>query len=198
VSTPARIVAIEGLPGSGKTTCAQRVADQLGWPLALERFESHPFLGTIYQAQLRHNMVVEVQFLLLHFAEYRGLAGTGDAISDYAPAKDLLFADLVLNAPESEAFSTLYHQLYAGLPRPSLAIFLDTPTDECLRRVKARGREFERHMTEEWLRELDRVYRRRMADLADRVFVLKTGADAPSDVATRAIDAIAADIGAIT
>ena len=191
------IVAIEGLPGSGKTTCAQQVAEQLGWPLALEQFDSHPFLGTIYQKRLRHNLVVELQFLLLHFAEYRGLAGTGRAVSDYAPAKDLLFGGLVLNERESKVFSTAYEHFYADLPRPTLAIFLDTDTGECLRRVQARGREFERHMTEDWLVQLDHAYRVGMADLAERVHVVETRSDPPTVVATRVIDAIAADIGAV-
>jgi deoxyguanosine kinase len=194
----ASVVAIEGLPGAGKTTCARLVSAQLGWPEVLEQYGDHPFLGTIYREQFRHDLLVETQFLLLHFAQYRELGG-GSVIADFAPAKDLVFADLVLAGDDAAVFQRLYDHFYATLPPPALTVFVDTPPDECLHRVQARAREFERDMQLDWLLELRDSYRRRLEELGSQVSWLPVKPDATArEVAAQVVNEIGDDLRAGT
>jgi deoxyguanosine kinase len=185
------IVAIEGLPGAGKTTCTRLVSAQLGWPSVLEPYGDHPFLGTVYREAFRHNLLVETQFLLLHFAEYRGLMSDQSVVSDFAPAKDLVFADLVLRDEDHRLFTSLYGHFYEPVPPPALTIFLDSPPAECLHRVNVRGREFERNMRIEWLYELRAGYMQRLGELGQRVEVLDLPANVPThEVAVEVVNVI--------
>ena len=43
-------------------------------------------------------------------------------VTDFSPAKDLLFADDMLAGPELRLFTETYERLYEGFPRPDLVI----------------------------------------------------------------------------
>jgi deoxyguanosine kinase len=182
------IVALEGVPGSGKTTSAYLLARRLGVPAVCETTHDHPFIETIYDDTGRYDMQVELAFLLLHNAGYRRIPQEATVVTDYSPAKDLLFAEAMLAGRDLELFGDLYEQLYADLPAPELVLYLDASPDLCLERVRQRletdpARTFEMRMDITRLRIMRDIYEARMAELGARVLRYTVGsADTESQV----------------
>lgn len=188
------IVALEGLPGAGKTTTAGIVAERVGARALLETTADHPFLQSVYDDERRHDLGIELAFLLLHASGWRGaLATATPTLSDFSPVKDLIFADDMLEGDDRQLFETAYRRLHVPDERPELVVFLDVGPEECLRRARRRGRDFEAAMSADRLERLHHRYRARLHELGKRLVTLEvTPSEGPDRVADRVEEAIRA------
>jgi deoxyadenosine/deoxycytidine kinase len=168
------VIALEGLPGAGKTTSAYLLAGQLGASVVCETTLDHPFLETIYDDAARYDLQVELGFLLLHNAAYRQIQRQATVVTDFSPVKDLLFAEAMLSGEDLLVFTGLYKHLYADHPSPELVVYLDASPELCMKRVRQRmesnpARRFEAGLDVERLRLIGSVYESRIAELAGTV-----------------------------
>lgn len=149
------IVALEGLPGAGKTTAARLMGERLGAQVLQETTAQHPFLAQVYRED-RDDLTVELAFLLVHANPYRRLNRFRLTVADYSPAKDELFAEEMLSGDDLTFFRSAYAFLYRTFPLPDLVVYLRAEPRLCLRRVRERrasdpSRAFEGDMTLERL-----------------------------------------------
>jgi len=79
-------------------------------------------------------------------------------IADYVFERSKLFAFLNLEDSELLIYEKLYGLLAEGTPRPDLVVYLQAPTEVLLKRIRARGRPEEAHLSEEYLAEVNRAY----------------------------------------
>ncbi|MGC3996027.1 MAG: deoxynucleoside kinase [Anaeromyxobacter sp.] len=157
-----RYIAIEGPIGVGKTTLAQILADRLGARSVLEQPDENPFLAGFYADRKKHAFQAQLFFLLSRFQQQQALFQqdlfSRSTVADYLFAKDRIFAALTL-APAELA---LYHQVYdlmgPRVVKPDLVIYLQARTEVLLRRVRKRGREYERSLDEKYLQALAAAY----------------------------------------
>jgi deoxyguanosine kinase len=163
------IVALEGLPGAGKTTTAKLAAGGLGGEYVHERSGDHPFLDDFYRDIARYTLETELCFVLLHYHQYRDLDRDRLVLLDYSPVKDLVFADLNLCGADHDLFEALYARTSGSLPVPDLTVFLDLELDLVLQRIRERGRDYERDIDPSYLAGLRDAYTRRYAELGSRV-----------------------------
>ena len=138
-------LAIEGVVGAGKTTTSSLVGQLTGADTALERLDEHPFLEVYYRDPARYAVETELAFMLLHLRQVRESLSSGrHLISDFAPAKNLIFARLESAGVDLQLLEAVDARLWKDLPSPDLTVFLDTPLEVCLSRLTARGRRYER------------------------------------------------------
>jgi deoxyadenosine/deoxycytidine kinase len=167
------VIALEGLPGSGKTTSARLLGKSLDRQVVCETTHDHPFLASVYDDAARHDLQVELAFLLLHSSAYRDI-NDRSVITDFSPVKDLLFAEEMLFPSDLALFQEIYARLYAELDRPNVVAYLDAAPELCMERIEHRMTRDERRAFEEGLEleRLQRMWRRYMArldDLGERV-----------------------------
>lgn len=163
------IVALEGLPGSGKTTTANLAAERLGGTYVHERSSEHPFLADFYRDIERYKLETELCFVLIHYHQYRDLDGDQLVVLDYSPVKDLVFADLNLGDADHDLFEAVYARTSGSVAIPDVAVFLDLELGHILQRVRDRGREYERDIDPAYLTGLRDAYEQRRAQLGARV-----------------------------
>lgn len=157
-----RYLAVEGPIGVGKTSLAQLLAERLNARLILENAEANPFLAAFYRDPQRYALQTQLSFLLGRYYQQLELRQPDlfnrTVVSDYIFPKDKIFAYQVL----TDADLNLYEQIYAILERdvvnPDLVIYLQASTDVLLQRIRKRGREYERNLSQSYLEAINQAY----------------------------------------
>lgn len=155
-------IAIEGPIGVGKSTLARALARRFNAELILEPVDENPFLSDFYQDRERLAFQTQLFFLLNRFQQQEKFAQPGlfnpRFVGDYLFAKDQIFASLTLSRDERALYDQVYGLLAERVPKPDLVIYLQASTEILLQRIEKRGREFERDMDPEYLKNLSRLY----------------------------------------
>ena len=180
-------LAIEGCIASGKSTTARIVAEHLNLPFLLEETERHPFLEKFYEDPSRYAIETELAFVLGHYHQLCGVSEQS-IITDFTPAKDLVFARMNLKGRDLELFETVYDALTSRVRLPDLTIFLDLPVEELSKRVASRGRPYEVGISRSYLANLREVYSTHLHHLGRSVHTITITPEATAgEVAERVI-----------
>lgn len=157
-----KYIAIEGAIGAGKTSLTQLLAERTRAKLVLERLEENPFLPRFYEDKSKYAFQMQLFFLLNRYSQQRELLQQDlfydCVICDYLFAKDRIFAYLNLNEDELLLYERIYDFLDGVIPRPDLVIYLQASTDILMERIKRKGREYEKSISEGYLRDLNERY----------------------------------------
>ncbi len=157
-----RYIVTEGPIGVGKTSLTTLLATELGAHLILERAEDNPFLTDFYKDSARFRFQTQMFFLMQRYGQQEEMAQpdlfTRITISDYLFSKDRIFAYLNLNDHELALYEQIYKMLEPKIVRPDLVIFLQADTDTLLKRIKQRGRPFEKDINHNYIAAVNEAY----------------------------------------
>ena len=155
-------IAVEGPIGVGKTAVVERLAERLEASTILEEWGQNPFLKPFYDGVAGAAFQIELFYLLSRYRQQQELRQrdlfTETTISDYVFEKSKLFAYLNLEDAELLIYEKLYGLLAEAAPKPDLAVYLQAPTEVLMKRIRARGRPEEAHLSEDYLAEVNRAY----------------------------------------
>ncbi|WP_153109701.1 deoxynucleoside kinase [Propionivibrio limicola] len=161
----ARHIVIEGPIGVGKTSLARRLAAHLHADTLLEQPELNPFLPRFYQDQKRYALQTQLSFLFQRIEQLRDLPAL-DAypcplVSDYLLEKDPLFAGLTLGEDEHKLYRQIYDLMSPQVAMvPDLVIYLQASPETLVSRVRKRGVDMERRISDDYLILLGEGYTR--------------------------------------
>ena len=186
------VIAIEGLPGSGKTTTTALVAEALGAAAVTETTGHHPFLQQVYDDADRDDLTVELSFLVVHANPYRRLDRGSLTVCDFSPAKDELFAEDMLKTDDLGLFRDVYSRIYAAYPLPEIAVYLRAAPELCLERVAERMRQdprraFEAGLTLDRLRRMQERYDQALSRLGQQTVVVDVNPELDRDAVARKV-----------
>lgn len=161
----ARHIVVEGPIGVGKTSLARRLGEHLDAELLLEQPETNPFLSRFYQNQERYALQTQLFFLFHRLDQLRDIAQPElfprTVVSDYLLEKDPLFAALTLNDDEYKLYRQIYDRISVpAAVAPDLVIYLQAKPETLVSRVRKRGVEMERKISDDYLIILGESYTR--------------------------------------
>ncbi len=155
-------IAIEGVIGAGKTSLAKLLAERKNARIVLEEFEDNPFLPKFYEDRERYAFQTQLAFLASRFKQQQNMMSKDLfhdlTISDYIFDKDRIFARLNLDQDEMGLYDSIFNIMTGIAPQPDLIIFIQSSVDRLMENINQRGREYERHITREYLQELNDAY----------------------------------------
>jgi len=155
-------IAIEGVIGAGKTSLARLLSERLGARFVQEKFEENPFLPRFYEDSEHYAFQTQIFFLLNRYRQQQELFQAdlfhSHIVSDYIFEKDKIFAYLTLRDDELKLYENLLTAIERTIPSPDLVIYLQSSVDRLMENIRKRGREMEKNMSEEYIKELNEAY----------------------------------------
>ncbi len=157
-------LAVEGPIGVGKTSLVARLAETFGAEATYEAAEENPFLPRFYREPREAALPTQLSFLFSRARKLEALAQPDmfrpARIADFILEKDLLFAGLTLDDAELALYHEVYRRVAPASPSPDLVIYLQAPTEVLLKRIAARGRDYERPIARDYLERVADAYMR--------------------------------------
>ncbi len=151
----ARYIVVEGPIGAGKSSLARRLAERLPANTLFEQPEANPFLARFYQNTERWALPTQLSFLFQRIDQINALmaADSGErVVSDFILQKDPLFAALNLGDDELALYQRIFDNMMpSALPRPDLVIYLQARPETLMERIRRRGMDAERRISETYV-----------------------------------------------
>lgn len=156
-------IVIEGCIGAGKTSLSKMLSEDYNAQLILERFVDNSFLPKFYKDPVHYAFPVEMAFLTDRYQQLKTLLFQRDlftnlVIADYFIDKCVIFSKNNLQSDEYSLFTKVYDIIAASLPRPDLLVYLYNNSEQLLKNIAHRGREYEKDITAEYLNSIQNRY----------------------------------------
>ena len=155
-------IVIEGPIGVGKSSLAQRLANDFNSQLMLEEVDENPFLEQFYQRPREAALSTQLFFLMHRTRQIKELRQADifsqSKIADYLIEKDQLFAQVTLTPTEYELYLQVYEHMIIDAPKPDLVVYLQAPVHTLIERIRKRGRNYERLIESSYLEQLNEAY----------------------------------------
>lgn len=158
------IIEVIGNVGSGKSTLTKKITKNSNLKyFDVDLFESNPFLSDVVQDRKRWAFTTGLFFSFKRSETIENLISTlinNSVILDQGYDMGIKiysknnFKDNQMTAEEWELLSQIHSRLTSHLPKISTTIYIDTPTDKILKRIKERGRVHEKSYTREYIENL--------------------------------------------
>ena len=133
---------ILGVFGSGKTTLAKLVAENINYFPKLEDHLLNPYWGQQALLESGGNLAYDLSFLIqhLHLVQSSMHSTESCIICDWSFETDDLWASLRLDPDELTSYRTTRSLLLRSVPSATGYIYLDIDPEEIYRRMQKRGR----------------------------------------------------------
>ena len=156
----AKLISIIGPPGVGKTTAAEYLERELPAELIREDYVGNPFLSEACTGRDEARLPSQLYFLISRVGQLSLARWPNDGlfVSDYGFCQDHIFAHTHLDEHELRMYERLASRFGGLVHPPDILIALDASEETLLERIRRRGRNFEKTMTEKFLSGMRKAY----------------------------------------
>ncbi len=166
-----KFVVVAGNIGVGKSTLVQMLCNHLKWMPYFEPVTENPYLADFYQDMRAWSFHSQIFFLTNRLRTHRQLMlHPTSVIQDRSVYEDAeifarnLFDQEMMSARDYGSYQALYQVLTEFLPPPDLVLYLRASVNTLQRRIRRRGRDYERDIKPEYLVQLNRLYENWISD----------------------------------
>ncbi len=160
-----KFVAVAGNIGVGKSTLVALLCQRLGWQPFYEPVAENPYLEDFYRDMRAWAFHSQIFFLTHRLRTHRRLIDhPTSVIQDRSVYEDAevfarnLYQQGLICERDYGAYRELYQVLCEFLPPPDLVVYLRASVPTLLKRISLRGRDYERHITPDYLAQLNQLY----------------------------------------
>ncbi len=162
-----QFIAVAGNIGAGKSTLVERLCRCLGWEPFFEPVAENPYLADFYIDMRRWSFHSQMFFLSTRLRSLRQLRDHPTSVAQdrsvYEDAEVFarnLYETELMEARDYATYRDLYQVLTELLPPPDLVVYLRASPATLAGRIARRGRDYERHITPDYLERLNCLYER--------------------------------------
>jgi deoxyadenosine/deoxycytidine kinase len=160
-----KFVAVAGNIGVGKSTLVAMLCERLGWQPFYEPVAENPYLADFYRDMRAWAFHSQIFFLTHRLrAHLQLIEHPTSAIQDRSVYEDAevfacnLYQQGLMAERDHQSYRELYEVLSEFLPPPDLVIYLRASAATLSRRIRRRGRDYERQISPDYLGQLNMLY----------------------------------------
>lgn len=157
-------IVIDGVVGVGKTTLMDLLNEELGYQKFLEPVVDNPILDQFYHDRTRYAFTLQIFFLNRRFKMLKDADELDEmTLMDRSIYGDVIFAKLLnynqeMADYEFDIYMELLTNMLDHIQAPKLMIYLKIDTDNAIKRIEDRGRDFEQIVEREYWENLNKEY----------------------------------------
>ncbi len=158
-------VIIAGNIGVGKTSLVSLLSAKLDWVPYFEPEAANPYLADFYKDMYGWSFHSQVFFLSRRLKSHYEISQySRTVIQDRSVYEDAeIFAKNLhlqgyINTRDFSTYCDLYQTLLEFLPPPDLVIYLRASVPVLMKRIRQRGRDYEKNISAEYLEDLNKLY----------------------------------------
>jgi deoxyadenosine/deoxycytidine kinase len=160
-----KFIAVAGNIAVGKSTLTALLTENLGWEAYYEAVDDNPYLADFYQDMRQWSFHSQIFFLSRRLRDHRQILDRpGTVVQDRSVYEDAeIFAENLhrqghMSERDYRTYREMYQAMTLFLPPPDLIVYLRASVPTLLKRIRARGRDFEREVSAEYLEQLNQLY----------------------------------------
>ncbi|MBI4702082.1 MAG: deoxynucleoside kinase [Deltaproteobacteria bacterium] len=164
-----KIIAVAGNMGTGKSSLVEWLRQQFDMTPFFEPNDENPYLADFYADMRRWAMSSQLWFLVRRFQIHRSIAERAEhdprpLVQDRTIYEDAevfaaqLHRDGNIDDRDWACYQDFYQTLRQELRPPDLMIYLRCPLPALIKRIRKRGRSFERAVPRRYLGALEKLY----------------------------------------
>ena len=160
-----KFVAVAGNIGVGKSTLVELLCNRLGWEPFYEPLAENPYLPDFYKKMKRWAFHSQIFFLTHRLRIHRQIIDRPNSvIQDRCVYEDAeifaqnLYSQGHMKERDFRTYWELYQVLSQFLPPPDLVVYLRASVPSLQTRIRQRGRDYERGISEDYLERLNQLY----------------------------------------
>ncbi|MEM4724163.1 MAG: deoxynucleoside kinase [Candidatus Hadarchaeum sp.] len=160
-----KFIAVAGNIGVGKSTLTALLSERLGWEAFYEAVDDNPYLADFYKDMRQWSFHSQIFFLSRRLRHHRQILDRpGTVVQDRSVYEDAeVFAENLyrqghMTERDYRTYRELYEAMTLFLPPPDLVVYLRASVPTLIKRIRMRGRDFERDVSPEYLEQLNQLY----------------------------------------
>jgi len=156
-------IAIEGIPGIGKNEFANRLSKKIDARLVEDKYFENPFLPDFYKDPDKFDLSAQLYFFITRFNQQISIP-TGDLfkqniVSNYIFEKDKIYAAYILDDKKYMLYNMMQKAMTTDFLSPDLVVYFHAADPKIVyERIIERGREYEKHINYEYIKNLSSRY----------------------------------------
>lgn len=166
---PPRVIAVAGNMGAGKSSLVEWLRQQYDITPFFEPNEENPYLVDFYGDMARWALSSQLWFLVRRYHIHRRIDREAELDARPLVQDRTIYEDAEVFAAQLHrmrhlsdrdwaTYCDFYDTLRGELKPPDLMIYLRCPLKTLTRRIRQRGRDFERHVPRAYLQSLEKLY----------------------------------------
>lgn len=160
-----RFIVVAGNIGAGKSSLTNWLAEKLGYDPFFEPVVGNPYLDDFYKDMKRWSFHLQVYFLAQRFQHHRNIdLSPHSVIQDRSIYEDSeifarnLHQQGLMNERDYQNYLQIFRTMYPFFSPPSLLIYLKASVPTLMRRIKKRGRDYEKDISRDYISQLNNLY----------------------------------------
>jgi deoxyadenosine/deoxycytidine kinase len=169
-----KYIGISGNIGAGKTTLCGNLS-KLGFTIYGEPVKDNPFLDKFYKDPKQYAFIMQIFMLTKRYESTKQIIkNKTKGIQDRTIYEDKIFVSVLcdngmMDEDQKKTYEDLVTLMFENIVMPDFLIYLDTEPQDCLERIKRRGRKCEESIELTYLQKLHDYYERFIKDISKKI-----------------------------